>query len=211
MSPLRRSIVPGARAAGARILYLARHGETAWNQAGRWQGQSDIALNETGRAQAAALAERLLARGIAGVHASDLTRARETAEIIARRLGLPGVSFDVDLRERGFGVFEGLTRDECAARHPDAWTRYLGDRTLTPPGAELQAALVARMRAGVERAAATLVGADDAGLIVSHGGAIRALLAAATGASPPPLNNGATVRVVWAGGDLREWRWLDPP
>jgi probable phosphoglycerate mutase len=89
-----------------RHLFLARNGETDWNLAGRWQGHTDVPLNATGRAQAGALAERLRGEGIATVGASDLSRARHTAEIVAAALGVPVALVDPDLREQRFGRFE---------------------------------------------------------------------------------------------------------
>lgn len=182
-------------------LYLARHGETDWNRVGRWQGHTDIPLNDLGRSQAEALALALRDRRLARVFASDLARARETAEIVARRLALPPVAVDPALRERGFGCFEGLTREECAARYPEAWALYRGDARLPPPGGEPQEAVVARMRAAVRRAALALPPAADEGLVVSHGGCIRALVASVTGQMPPPLENGALFRLVLVDGE----------
>jgi len=185
-----------------RIFYLARHGETSWNLAGRWQGQTDVGLNDRGREQARALAERLRGRGITRVRASDLSRAIETAEIVARALGTGPVSIDAGLRERGYGVFEGLTRDECAARHPVAWACYMADRTFAPPGAERQDDLVRRMREAIRRAHHD-EGEDSAAvLVVSHGGAIRALLASATGVHPPPMDNGDILRLAMTASGL---------
>src|SRR5207253_901529 len=117
-----------AVAASERIICLARHGETEWNRIGRWQGATDIPLSDVGRAQARLLAERLRDRRIARVHASELSRARETAEIVAAHLGVPAPTTDRRLGERGYGAFEGLTRVECEERHPAAWARYLADR-----------------------------------------------------------------------------------
>ena len=189
----------------SRILFLARHGETSWNFEERWQGQSDVGLNARGRLQAAALGARLMGRGITRICSSDLSRARETAEIVARHLGIDGgVAVDPALRERGYGGFEGLTREECETQHPDDWTRYLADRTHTPTGAELQERVVERMRAAVARAGARAARADEGILIVSHGGAIRALLAAATGERPPMMENGATFRVRLTAGGVRD-------
>ena len=177
-------------AGGPLGIFLARHGETEWNRVGRWQGKTDIPLSEVGRSQARDLGERLRDRGIAEIHTSDLCRARETAEIVATTLGITRVSFDPRLRERGFGCFEGLTREECAARHADAWQRYLADRRVTPPDAEPQADVVARM---LEAMTALAVSADRSGpvLVVSHGGAIRTFVHTVTGAAPPPLANAA--------------------
>src|SRR5512133_1933223 len=114
----------------AGTLYVVRHAMTAWNAERRWQGQTDIPLNDEGRAQARALVDRLRGRGLVSVHTSDLSRARETAVIVARALSLPLVS-DRDLRERGFGPFEGKTAAECAGLG-DVWTRYVADRRCLP-------------------------------------------------------------------------------
>jgi len=176
-----------------RIIYLARHGETEWNRVGRWQGKTDIPLSDVGREQARALRDRVRGRGILRVYASDLGRARETADIVAAALGLTPVTLDERLRERGFGCFEGLTRAECQRHHPEAWARYLADRRSTPPDAEPQAQVVERMRAAlVDVATATPDG--GAVLAVSHGGAIRSFVHAITGLAPPPLDNAALFR-----------------
>src|SRR4051794_38035389 len=132
-----------------RTLYLARHGETEWNRIGRWQGATDIPLSEVGRAQARLLAGRLRARGIGRVHASHLSRALKTAQIVAAGLELPAPVVDARLRERGYGAFEGLTREECAERFPEVWERYLADRRALPPGAEPQASVVDRITAAL--------------------------------------------------------------
>lgn len=173
----------------ARLIYVVRHGETEWNRVGRWQGKTDIPLSDVGRAQAHALKERLRDRDIIGVHASDLSRARETAEILAAALGPLAVTLDARLRERGFGCFEGLTRQECERHHPEAWTRYLADRRSTPPDAEPQHEVASRMvlaMTDIARAAS-----EGSGILaVSHGGAIRTFIHAVTGHVPPPLGNG---------------------
>src|SRR5512133_2376807 len=128
-----------------RPVFLARHGQTDWNAAGRWQGHTDVPLNETGRAQARALAERLRGEGIAAIASSDLARARGTAEIVAAVLGLRVDLLDPDLRERRFGIFEGLTLRECEQRHPEDWARYAGDPGLGPPLGESRSALLERL------------------------------------------------------------------
>ncbi len=179
-----------------RILYLARHGETDWNRQLRWQGHTDIPLNDTGRAQARALAARLRPLGVARVHASDLLRARETGELVAAELAAPFLGTDERLRERRFGLFEGLTREECEAQHPEPWRRYLANRAELPAGAEAQEAVARRMVDAV-RAIAALAEPTPA-LVVGHGSAIRALVAAVTGADCPPIENAAVFRVVVA-------------
>ncbi len=180
-------------------LYLARHGETEWNRAGRWQGQTDIPLSEIGRAQARALGAGLRMRGIVEVHASDLARATETAEIVAGMLDVVAFNIDARLRERGFGCFEGLTRDECAARDPEAWARYLADRRATPPGGEPQQEVVARVVAALTDVARAPRTAGAASLVISHGGTIRTFIHEVTGVAPPPLENGAVFVARYAG------------
>jgi probable phosphoglycerate mutase len=98
-----------------RSFYFLRHGQTDWNVAGRFQGHTDIPLNETGVAQAHDAAERLARCRIDVVVASQLIRARKTAEIVAERIGKP-LQFDDELMERHFGRFEGLVVNEVKAQ-----------------------------------------------------------------------------------------------
>ena len=98
-------------------LILVRHGETDWNRDGIWQGHGDPTLNDLGRSQAAALAERLADVEIDVLYSSDLRRAMETAEIVGRALGL-AVSPDSGLREIDIGSWSGLTRSQIAERYP---------------------------------------------------------------------------------------------
>jgi probable phosphoglycerate mutase len=156
-------------------LYLARHGRTAWNQAGRFQGHTDIPLDEVGRAQATALVDLL--RGQVDVAiSSDLLRASESASIVASALGIPVLYVDADLRERGFGIFEGLTRDECIAKHPQEWAAREGNRNFQVRGGETPLQVVARMQRGLERAVEELRGQYTRALVVSHGSAMRMFL-----------------------------------
>jgi len=178
---------------------LARHGETAWNRAGRWQGKTDIPLSDVGRAQARALGASLAGRGIVEVHASNLQRAAETAEIVAGLLGIAAFGRDVRLRERGFGCFEGFTREECAERHSEAWARYLADRRSTPPGGEPQGEVAARVVAALTDLARAPRAPGEAALVISHGGTIRTFIHEVTGAAPPPLDNGAVFVARWEG------------
>lgn len=106
-------------------LCLVRHGETEWNAERRIQGQIDIGLNATGRAQAAAAGRWLRQAGIAAIYSSDLQRARATAEAIGEALGL-AVSLTSALRERRYGVFEGLTYDEAKRRFPAGYAAFEG-------------------------------------------------------------------------------------
>jgi broad specificity phosphatase PhoE len=183
-----------------RHLFLVRHGETDWNAAGRWQGQTDVPLNERGRAQALAVAARLRAEGVRAIATSDLGRARGTAEIVGEALGLEVAMVDPALRERAYGQWEGLTRGECEARFPEEWARHVTDPRTPPPGGEYTDALLARIVPAIHRAAERLA---SPAVLVTHGGVMRAFLSAALGAVPggaqvaPPgfVSNGGVWRV----------------
>jgi broad specificity phosphatase PhoE len=158
-------------------LYCIRHGESAWNEEQRIQGQADIGLTPRGRAQAAALAERLAHLPIGAVLSSDLRRAVETAQPIAARHGLIPQLVPA-LRERHFGIYQGLTFEEVAARDPFGWEAiFAGDGC--PPGGERRAEVLAR----VERFLEALRAAPPAEhvVVVGHGGSIRALVLALLG------------------------------
>ena len=184
-----------------RIL-LVRHGQTAWNAEGRLQGHTDIELDDTGREQARALARTLGAAGVTRVWSSDLLRARQTAMLVAAEHGLADPAVDVELRERSFGVFEGLTREECAAQHPDAWRDWVA-QTGHPPGGEPREAAIARM----QRALSRIVADERAGLgttlVVSHGGVMRLWLMALLGTTLPLVGNTTTYVVDHDGSTFR--------
>jgi broad specificity phosphatase PhoE len=158
-------------------ILLARHGESDWNRTKRWQGWADRPLTELGREQAQELARRLEETELDAIYASDLQRARETAEIVAQTKKLR-VETTPDLREVDVGSWSGLTRAEAEKRFPDHYARWLeggegwddgetydqlGERVVTAFGA-----IAAKHEGG--RA-----------LVVAHGGTIRAIHAAALG------------------------------
>jgi len=162
-------------------LILIRHGETDWNRELRFQGQIDVPLNATGRAQAERLGQRLAAGAFAidAIVASDLLRTRETAAPAAQRLGL-SVGLDAGLREQHFGRFEGLRAVDIQARHPEewaAWTRH--DPKHAPSGGESQHAFHARVIAALRRVAAAHAGRTLA--VVTHGGVLDMLWRQAQG------------------------------
>ena len=158
-------------------ILLARHGETDWNAVGRWQGHTDRSLTELGRRQAAELAERLADVELDAVYSSDLLRAIETAEPVAKRLGLPLQTLP-ELREVDVGTWAGLTRDEVAEHFPDGFRRWSEWQTGWEDG-ETYDEMGERVVGAILRLAAEHEGGRI--LVVSHGGAIRALHAAAAG------------------------------
>lgn len=104
-------------------LLLIRHGETEWNRLGRWQGQTDVPLSDTGRRQARDLASRLQDQRLEAIYSSDLSRARETAAALAEATGAPLVE-DARLREIHLGTWEGLLFDEIRQRDGDHLDRF---------------------------------------------------------------------------------------
>lgn len=170
-------------------VYYIRHGETAWNAAGRFQGSQDIPLNETGRAQAAhaggLLAELIARAGHApdrlAFVASPLQRARLTMELVRGRLALPPDGFGLDdrLREIGWGHWEGSTLQQQRQSHPEIFaSREIDKWGVPPPGGESYAAVTLRMRDWY----ASLAGDTVA---VAHGGTARALMVALDILAPP--------------------------
>jgi probable phosphoglycerate mutase len=152
---------------------LIRHAESAWNALGRWQGHADPGLSTRGRAQAAALARALSREGIEAVAASDLRRARETADALARAAGL-APELDARLRERDLGTWSGLTSPEIAGRWPADFARVRArDPDFRPGGGESLREVAARARTFLRDLAARPGPVRWA--IVTHGGWIRAL------------------------------------
>ncbi len=160
------------------MLLLARHGETDDNVAPlRFQGQRDTPLNDRGRAQARELAERVagLDPPIASLWCSDLSRARETAEIVGARIGLEP-RLDARLREGWRGEWEGFLFDEIAARDPEryaAWRAPDAEIGFRFPGGESLAEQQARVLAAMGDAAEA---GELPALLVCHGGSIRTML-----------------------------------
>lgn len=157
-------------------LLLVRHGETDWNREGRWQGHSDTRLNELGREQAARLAGEL--DGIDAIYSSDLARARETADVVGRRLGLD-VRVDQRLRERSFGAWEGKTGAEIEAEFRDAHDRWRAGEGLGADNAEPFADFAARVQSFLEEV--LVRHPEETVLVVAHGGSIRVIHALAGG------------------------------
>lgn len=157
-------------------VLLARHGETDDNREPiRIQGSRDTPLNQAGRAQAAALAGRVAADGVASLWCSHLQRARETAEIVGERIGLEP-RIDPRLAEGHRGRLEGRLWQDVAREEPDvyaAW-RAAGEEFRFPEGESL--------REHADRVAAALTEVRAAGplpaLVVCHGGSIRVVLCA---------------------------------
>ena len=197
-------------------IILIRHGETAWNAVRRLQGHIDIPLNPEGRRQADAVAAALAGERIDAIVASDLQRAHQTAQAIARMHGMP-VHTDPGLRERCFGGFEGLLYAEIEQRFPRefaAWQARKVDGDM-PPGLRVaetfrqfyQRSVHAIMRLAQQHRGQTLV-------LVAHGGVLECAYRAALGmALETPRNfavlNASINRFCFSEGKLTLLNWGD--
>ena len=171
------SAAPPAPAVSRVLVW--RHGRTAWNEAGRFQGQQDPPLVPAGRSEAALAARHLVAEGLSAegvvVATSALVRAVDTATVLADLLGVRPV-VDPRLREAGLGTWEGLTRDEVADRYPAQFADWRAGRAVRGRGGEDAAAVAARARAAL----ADLPPADTA-VVVTHAATAGRLIEALLG------------------------------
>ena len=155
---------------------IVRHGETAWNADGRIQGHSNTALSEHGVQQARATASRLADVAIDAAYSSDLVRASETARILLEGRDTSLVQ-TAELRERYYGVFEGLTVDERRTRHPDMFAASLvKDLDFAPAGGESARKTLDRMAAFVGGIKEKHL--EETVLLAGHGGSLRSLILA---------------------------------
>jgi broad specificity phosphatase PhoE len=158
-------------------VYLARHGQTAYNLEGRFQGQLPVPLDDTGRAQAADLADRAAARGFATLWCSPLLRARETADIVAQRISLEPRE-DPRLMETDAGQWTDRTFAAVRAQAPDEFAAFLaGDSNFAFPGGESFAQQEVRVSAALE----DVEQGELPALVVCHGMVIRAALSVRAG------------------------------
>ena len=163
-------------------IFLVRHGATTLTAEDRFAGSTDVELSDEGRAQAAALGERLRSEQIDAVYASPLSRTRETAAIVSRACGVSS-SFVDGLREISHGHWEGMTRADVEARFPGEYASWEGDPfTFSPAGGESGAAVLARALPALR----SLLDRHPGGrmLVVSHKATIRLLLSSLLGFDP---------------------------
>lgn len=164
----------------ARII-LARHGQTDYNKALRLQGQIDIPLNALGRSQAQLLGRTLEQVAPDVIVSSPLSRALHTAKAVADRLG-ETVRTDAAFLERGFGQWEGLTREQIRERWPELYEDWISQRPVEGAGVESRTAVAERVAAACRRLAVEHAGATV--LVVAHGAAITLGITALLGLDP---------------------------
>lgn len=158
-------------------IFLIRHGETEWNKQNRLQGHSDMHLSSEGYHQAIALADHAPFQHIDAIYSSDLSRAIETAGVIAERFNL-GVKLMPELRETNFGDWEGREISELAMESPKAFGKFFTDpERCHPPHGETFLECQARALIGIREIIANHENQNV--VVVSHGAAIRLILGAA--------------------------------
>src|SRR5579859_4041500 len=157
-------------------ITLIRHGRTAWNANGRWQGHACVPLDDEGQRQAALLAQHLVKTGeqVTALYTSDLSRALETAQIIGQRLGVE-IQADPRLREIDMGEWQGLTRAEIMAWDAERFQVVMADPQNNPrPSGECGAAVAHRLHTAVADYSAKHPKGNV--FVISHGSAIYNLL-----------------------------------
>jgi probable phosphoglycerate mutase len=193
-------------------LIVIRHGETAWNREKRMQGITDTPLSEVGRAQAQALGRRLAGHEFTALYASDLSRAWDTALAIAEHTKREAVA-DRRLRERRFGIFEGLTAGEIQERFPEEHARFASrDPDYEVPGGESAREFTDRCLGCLSEIADRHRGANV--VVVTHGLVLDALYRAAHGLAhgapqPVPLINASLNLFGYGAGAWRLLLWGD--
>jgi probable phosphoglycerate mutase len=197
-------------------ILLIRHGETDWNAEKRLQGHLDIPLNEEGQRQAVALGRALLGEQLDAVIASDLLRARQTAQQIAEPRGMT-VHIEPGLRERCYGAFEGMLYADISQRYPEAhaaWQRRDMDARF-PGGTHVAETL----REFSQRAVDTITRIVRDGKyrkigLVTHGGVLECAYRAAQGigfahARDFEIFNASINRFIWNSETLQLSHWGD--
>ncbi|HVY10027.1 MAG TPA: bifunctional RNase H/acid phosphatase [Mycobacteriales bacterium] len=186
------------------LATLLRHGETPLSIEKRFSGHGDAALTDRGLAQAEAAAGRVLGVGLDVIVSSPLRRTRQTAEIVARRVGVD-VVVDDGFAETDFGEWEGLTFGEVGKASPDALREWLDDPNIAPPGGESMAATAKRVHAARDRTIASYP--DQKVLVVSHVTPIKLMLRDALDA---PLHSVFRIHIDPASVSVIDWRASGP-
>ncbi len=162
---------------GVRRVIVWRHGRTTWNAAGRFQGQSDPPLDLVGQEQSRQAATRLAVDPPALILTSDLVRATSTAAALTQLIDTP-IKIEPRLREIDLGTWQGLTRDEVAARYPAQFAEWLDGQPVLDRGGETRAQLDTRVLAALRD-----IEVDNA-LLVTHGGTARSIIEVLLGLPP---------------------------
>ncbi|MFI8945316.1 histidine phosphatase family protein [Streptomyces sp. NPDC053750] len=202
-------VTAGKPGRGRRVI-LWRHGQTSWNVERRFQGSTDVALTETGVAQARRAAQLLVHLRPDAIVASDLMRAAGTAAELAALTGLE-VTLEEGLRETYAGVWQGLTHDEIIARHGEEYAAWKRGEPVRRGGGELETEVADRAAPVVLRHTEKLP-ENGTLVVVSHGGTIRTTIGRLLGLEPHSWESlGGLTNCCWSvlGQGARGWRLLE--
>ena len=181
-------------------FYIFRHGETDCNREERWQGRGiDFPLNENGVAQAKALNSKLKDLGLEIIYSSPLKRAKQTAEIVAEKLGLK-VCFLDELTEGCLGIVEGMKKEDIKQMDPERWEEWYGDNMIMStrwPGGESKLEMQQRMFKGFEK---MLKAPEKVIGVASHSGSMRYFFLA-FGYGPHKMPNTALYHLLYEDGN----------
>lgn len=195
---------------GRRQIVVWRHGQTAWNLEGRFQGQTDVPLDEKGEEQAERAARLLAFLQPAAIVASDLSRAARTADALASLTNLP-VTLDEDLRETYAGRWQGLNDKEILAAHGDEFAAWKRGELVRRGGGELETEVADRVAPAILRGL-DRVPSGGTLVVATHGGAARVAIGKMIGL-PPELwgSLGGLSNCCWSilGETSRGWRLLE--
>lgn len=179
-------------------LYLIRHGESVGNVERRFGGHGPTPLSELGARQARATGEHMAERPPGRIVASDLLRAKQTAEAISECTGAP-LSFDSGLRERSVGILDGMTFEDARKQHPLLWDQLVSrDPEFLPPRGESVAAVFDRVSAAIDRVIEAALAGDETGsrvAVVSHAMALNHAVAHLLGLGSPAQNQRVFVKL----------------
>ncbi|XP_038721691.1 metal-independent phosphoserine phosphatase isoform X2 [Tripterygium wilfordii] len=196
---------------GTTEIVLVRHGETTWNSIGRIQGALESPLNDVGRKQAVAIAERLANElKPTAIYSSDLKRAKDTADMIAKKCYCPKVIVVPELKERHVGSLQGLYWKEGEEKEPEAYRAFFStqDDLEIPGGGESFNQLQERSMDAIEKIASMHKG--ERVIVVSHGGVLRAIYLYITKAAVAGKLLNASVNVLhFSNGDWDIKSWSD--
>ena len=174
---------------GVQRIWLVRHGQTAWNEQRRFCGHTDIPLSASGHEQAQKIAAQLQYIPIDAIYSSDLSRARETAGVIARNRAT-NIILSPAWREINFGKWEGLTYDEIATSFPGQLGFFTEPEHFAPPQGESLPEALQRITPALHEIVPKRH--EDAVVVVSHGGVLRGLVCSLLGM---PLRNQWQLRI----------------
>lgn len=162
---------------------MARHGETDWNRLGKTQGTQNTSLTDLGRYQANQLGNKLKNKPISAIYSSDLDRARETAQIVGKQVGLEPITCEL-IREVCFGNWQGLSIEEIENKYPGELSKWRNELSFYPQGGESLSSVHSRIKTFLNILKTNHPSSDETILIISHAATIKVSILEILGIPP---------------------------